>query len=59
MHFHFQVSEDSSQDRLFDRLNRRLGNAIEWLSGPAMSEQERFDRVRAEVQSDKYGYGIL
>ncbi|MDE2780075.1 MAG: hypothetical protein OXN21_03660 [Chloroflexota bacterium] len=59
MQLHFHGSEGSNQDGVLDRLNRRLGNAIEWLSGPAMSEQERFDRVRAEVQSDKYGYGIL
>ena len=59
MHIHFHVSHDNDQDGLFDRVNRHLGTAINWLSGPAMSEQERFDRVKAEVQSDKHGYGIL
>lgn len=59
MHIHFHVSHDNDQDGLLDRVNRRLGAAIDWFSGPAMSKQERFDREKAEVQSDKYGYGIL
>ena len=57
MHVHFHFDHD--HDGLFGRVTRDLGSALDWLTGPAMSQQQRLDRARSEAQNDKHGYGVL
>ena len=39
---------------LLHRVAHDVSAALDWLTGPAMSQQERQDRVVAEAQSLKY-----
>ena len=41
------------------RVAHDVSVALDWLTGPAMSEQERQDRVVAEVQNLKYDVRAL
>lgn len=53
------VHFDHHQDGFLTRLGRDLGHALGWIAGPAMSQQQRYDRLQAEVRNDKYGHGVL
>ena len=44
---------------LFHRVAHDVTIALDWLAGPAMSQQERRERVVAEVQSLKYDTSAL
>ena len=44
---------------LFSRVTHDVSAALDWLTGPAMSEQERRERVRAEVQNLRYDTSAL
>ena len=44
---------------LLGRVAHDLSAALEWLSGPAMSEQDRRERVVAEVQNLKFDTSAL
>ena len=55
VHFHF----DHSHDGPFSRITRRLGGTLDWIAGPAMSQQERMERTLAEVQNEKSSYDVL
>ena len=55
LHVHF----DHHHDGFLARLSRDLGHALDWIAGPAMSEQQRYDRLQAEVRGDKYRHGVL
>ena len=57
MHVHFHFDHD--HDGLFGRVTRDLGSALDWLTGPGMSQQQRLERARSEAQNDKQGYGVL
>ena len=54
IHLHFE----NNHEGLFSRVTRDLGTALDWLTGPAMSQQERLDRTLLETQHDKHGVGI-
>lgn len=54
MHTHISIHNDHSHGGLFSRVAHELGAAIDWLTGPAMSDQERQERVVAEVQNLRY-----
>ncbi len=41
IHLHFE----NNHEGLFSRVTRDLGTALDWLTGPAMSQQERLDRT--------------
>ena len=45
---------DPNHAGLFNRIANDLSAALEWLAGPAMSEQERRERLMAEVQNLKH-----
>ena len=47
------IHADHNQPGLFSRVARDVSSAMDWLTGPAMSEQERQDRVVAQVQNLK------
>ena len=55
LHLHF----DHSHDGLFSRVARDLGTALGRMTGPALSQQQRFRRVQAEARNDRQGYGVL
>ena len=59
MHTHFSIHTDHNHDGLFSRFAHELSAALDWLSGPPMSEQDRRDRVVAEVQNLKYDTSAL
>lgn len=50
---------DHNAGGLLGRIARDLSTALEWISGPAMSEQDRRERVVAEVQNLKYDTSAL
>ena len=45
---------EQSHGGLFHRLAHDVSAALDWLAGPAMSQQERRDRVVAEAQGLKH-----
>ena len=55
VHFHF----DHNHDGPFSRLTRDLGGTLDWVTGPAMSQQERMELTLAEVQNEMRGYGVI
>ena len=59
MHAHIHLHLDHNHGGLFSRVTRDIGSALDWITGPAMSSQERLKRAQAEVRSNKSGYGIL
>lgn len=59
MQTHIHIHSDHSHDGLFSRVSRELGSVLEWFSGPALSQEQRFNRVQAEARNDRYGYGVL
>ena len=56
-HIHFHI--DHNHDRLLDRISRELTVAYDWLTGPAMSDQERLNRELAQTRSNKYSNGVI
>ncbi len=54
-------SQHSEQDHngLFGRVAHEVSAALDWLAGPAMSEQERRERLMAEVQNLKHDTSAL
>ena len=50
---------EHSHAGLLDRVAHDLSAALGWLAGPAMSDQERKERVVAEVQNLKYDTSAL
>ena len=44
---------------LFGRVAHEVSAALEWLTGPAMSEQERTERAMSQVQNLKYDTSAL
>ncbi|MYC29863.1 MAG: hypothetical protein F4X65_07220 [Chloroflexi bacterium] len=59
MSVQLRIHFDHHHDGFLTRLGRDLGHALDWVAGPAMSEQQRYNRLKAEVRSDKYGHGVL
>ena len=59
MSVHLHVHIDHHHDGFLTRLSRDLGHALDWMAGPPMSEQQRYDRLQAEVRGNKYGHGVL
>ncbi len=59
MHAHLHIHLDHNHDGLLTRMGRDLGLAFNWLGGPAMSDQDRLNRVQAEARNDRYSVGIF
>lgn len=59
MHAHFSVHWAHGHDGLLGRVARDLGAAYAWLTGPALSEQERQRRELAEIGAWNYLSGAL
>ena len=58
MHLHMQVNMhvhfDHNNDGLFSQVARELANAIDWVTGPALPEQQKRDLTLAEAQNRKF-----
>lgn len=59
MHAHFSVHWDHGHAGLLSRVARDLGAAYAWLTGPALSEQERQRRELAEIGAWNHLSGAL
>ncbi len=59
MQVHLSLHLDHNQEGVVGRAARNLGTALNWLSGPAMSEQERQERDLAEVRNLKHDVSAL
>lgn len=54
MHVHICMHRDHTHDDLVGRVSRDLGNAVEWLTGPAMTDQERREHALADVRNRRF-----
>jgi len=48
------MHRDHTHDDLVGRVSRDLGNAVEWLTGPAMTDQERREHALADVRNRRF-----
>ena len=58
MNAHFHIHFDH-HDRLLSRITRELTLAYDWLTGPALTDQERLNLELAQAQPDKYFNGAI
>ena len=59
MHAHITVQlhsvhSDHSHYGLFGRVSHNVGTALDWLTGPAMTEQERSQLTLADVRNRRF-----
>ena len=59
MHAHLTVQLDSihfdhNHEGFFARVTHGMGSALEWATGPGMSEQQRVRRELAEARNERY-----
>ena len=54
MHAHIHVHFDHNNDGLFSQVARELANAMDWVTGPALPEQQKRDLTLAEAQNRKF-----
>ena len=59
MHAHVTVQLDSihfdhNHDGLLGRMSRNMGAALDWLTGPAMTAQERREQTLADVRNRRF-----
>ncbi len=59
MSAHIHVHLNHNHAILFGRVARDIGNALDWITGPGMSNQERLERAKAETLYSKQGFGVL
>ena len=59
MNAHIHLHLDHRHAGLFSRVIRDIGNALDWITGPGMSNQERLERAKAEALYSKQGFGVL
>ena len=61
IHIHFNHNRDlpHSHQGPFHRVAREVGSTLGRLTGPASTDRQRLDRVRAEARYERYGGGIL
>ena len=59
MHAHVSLHLDRNHDGLVSRVAREVGVALDWISGPALSDQQYLERARAEARNERHGYGVL
>ena len=50
---------DHSHDGLFGRVSRNVGTALDWLTGPAMTEQDREEQTLADVRNRRFEDSVL
>lgn len=53
------LQREHNHDGLFSRIAHDVTVALDWLTGPAMSQQERRERLMAEVQNLKHDTSAL
>lgn len=51
MHVHISLHRGHSHRSLVGRISRDLGSAVDWLTGPAMSDRDRMQRDLAEARN--------
>ena len=51
MHVHISLHRSHSHRNLVGRISRDLGSAVDWLTGPAMSDRDRMQRDLAEARN--------
>ena len=59
MHLHVSLHRSHSHDGLVCRISRDLGAALDWLTGPAMTEQDRLQLDLADVRNRAHETGSL
>ena len=59
MHLHIALHKDHSHNDLLGRVSRDLGAALDWLTGPAMSEQDRLHSTLADARNRSCENGVL
>ena len=59
MHLHIALHKDHSHNELLGRISRDLGSALDWVSGPATTEQDRAQLRLADVRNRAYENGVL
>ena len=63
MHIHFHSSHDNGHDhphdRSFSRVILDLDSVLNWLTGPGMTDSQRYARNRAEAVNERYGNGVI
>ena len=53
------IHAEDNHTGLLGRVAHDLSTALDWLTGPAMSEQERTERAVAEVRNLRYDASAL
>ena len=59
MHVHISMHRDHSHNDVFGRISRDLESALDWLTGPAMTEQERQEQTLADVRNRRFEDSVL
>ena len=59
MHAHITVHFDHSHDGLFGRFSHNVGTALDWLTGPALTDQERSQQTLADIRNRRFEDSVL
>ena len=59
MHAHFTVHFDHNHNGLIGRFSRNVGTALDWLTGPALTDQERSQQTLADVRNRRFEDSVL
>ena len=59
MHVHICLHRDHGHDDLLGRISHELGNALDWVTGPGMTEQERSHQTLADVRNRRFEDTVL
>ena len=59
MHIHVSFHKNRNHDDLFGRKSQDMGGALDWLTGPAMTERERSKMALADARNGSRGNGVL
>ncbi len=64
MHAHFivqlnAVHWDHNHDGVLGRVSRNVSATLDWLAGPAMTEQERRDQTIADVHNRRFEETVI
>ena len=59
MHIYFSLHRDHSHRDLVGRISHEVGAALDWLTGPAMTDQERTEQTLADAHNQRFGDSAL
>ena len=54
MHIHISLHKDHSHHNLLGDISRDLGAALDWLTGPGMTDQDRQELTLADVRNRRF-----